>query len=134
MTKRTIHIILSLLLCTGSLAAQQKPVKRPNVIFIISDDHAYQTISAYGSKLMQTPNIDRIAKAGAILRNNVVTNSICGPSRAVLITGKYSHINGYKLNEKQFDVNQATFPEQLQKNGYQTAWVGKMHLGALPHG
>jgi arylsulfatase A-like enzyme len=134
MMKRPIYFFLSLLLLSGSLAAQQKPKARPNVIFIISDDHAYQAISAYGSKLMQTPNIDRIAKAGAILYNNVVTNSICGPSRAVLLTGKYSHVNGYKLNEKQFDVNQSTFPETLQKNGYQTAWVGKMHLGALPHG
>ena len=107
---------------------------KPNVIFIISDDHTWQAISAYGSKIAKTPNIDRIAKQGAILMNNVVTNSICGPSRATLLTGKYSHINGYKLNEKVFDINQAVFPEELQKVGYQTAWVGKMHLGALPHG
>ena len=133
-TAGAVCSLVLLLLLVAPLQAQQKPKGRPNVIFIISDDHAYQTISAYGSKLMQTPNIDRIAKAGAILNNNIVTNSICGPSRAVLITGKYSHINGYKLNEKQFDVSQATFPEELQKNGYQTAWVGKMHLGALPHG
>ncbi|MHA8051838.1 sulfatase family protein [Aquirufa sp. ROCK-SH2] len=108
--------------------------KRPNVIFIITDDHTSQAISAYGSKLAKTPNIDRIAKGGAILYNNVVVNSICGPSRATLLTGKYSHSNGYKLNEKVFDINQAVFPEELQKNGYQTAWVGKMHLGSLPHG
>ncbi|MDJ1506799.1 sulfatase [Cytophagaceae bacterium BD1B2-1] len=113
-------------------ATQEK--KRPNVIFILSDDHAYQAISAYGSKLVQTPSIDRIASQGAILYNNVVTNSICGPSRAVLLTGKHSHINGYKLNEKQFDINQPVFSEQLQQNGYQTAWIGKMHLGALPNG
>lgn len=108
--------------------------KRPNVIFIITDDHTSQAISAYGSKLAKTPNIDRIAKGGAILYNNVVVNSICGPSRATLLTGKYSHSNGYKFNEKVFDINQAVFPEELQKNGYQTAWVGKMHLGSLPHG
>lgn len=106
----------------------------PNVIFIISDDHTSQAISAYGSKLAKTPNIDRIAKEGAILYNNVVTNSICGPSRASLLTGKYSHSNGYKFNEKQFDINQHVFPEDLQKTGYQTAWIGKMHLGTLPHG
>lgn len=106
----------------------------PNVIFIFSDDHTHQTISAYGSKLAKTPNIDRIANEGAILHANVVTNSICGPSRATLLTGQYSHLNGYKLNEKVFDINQSVFPEELQKNGYQTAWIGKMHLGALPHG
>lgn len=107
---------------------------RPNIIFIFSDDHTHQAISAYGSKLAKTPNIDRIANEGAILHTNVVTNSICGPSRATLLTGKYSHLNGYKLNEKVFDINQPVFTEELQKNGYQTAWIGKMHLGSLPHG
>lgn len=106
----------------------------PNIIFIFSDDHTSQAISAYGSKLAKTPNIDRIANEGAILHTNIVTNSICGPSRATLLTGKFSHLNGYKLNEKVFDVNQPVFSEELQKNGYQTAWVGKMHLGSLPHG
>ena len=114
--------------------ASQQPPAKPNVIFIISDDHTSQAISAYGSKLAKTPNIDRIAREGAILYNNVVANSICGPSRATLLTGKYSHTNGYKLNEKVFDINQPVFPEELQKNGYQTAWIGKMHLGSLPHG
>ncbi|GAB3495282.1 sulfatase [Spirosoma knui] len=113
---------------------KQSPPARPNVIFIISDDHTSQAISAYGSRLAKTPNIDRIAREGAILYNNVISNSICGPSRATLLTGKYSHTNGYKLNEKVFDINQPVFPEELQKNGYQTAWVGKMHLGSLPHG
>ncbi len=108
--------------------------ERPNIIFIFSDDHTSQAISAYGSKLAKTPNIDRIANEGAILHTNIVTNSICGPSRATLLTGKFSHLNGYKLNEKVFDVNQPVFSEELQKNGYQTAWVGKMHLGSLPHG
>src|SRR5947208_10013575 len=84
---------------------------RPNVILIFSDDHAYQAISAYGSKLVQTPNIDRIAKEGAIFRNTFVTNSICGPSRATLLTGKYSHVNGYTLNEKKFNTGQQLMPE-----------------------
>ncbi|HLL97186.1 MAG TPA: sulfatase [Spirosoma sp.] len=106
----------------------------PNIIFIISDDHTSQAISAYGSKLAKTPNIDRIAREGAILYNNVVANSICGPSRATLLTGQFSHRNGYKFNEKVFDINQPVFSEELQKNGYQTAWIGKMHLGSLPHG
>lgn len=108
--------------------------ERPNIIFIISDDHTSQAISAYGSKLAKTPNIDRIAREGAILYNNVVANSICGPSRATLLTGQFSHRNGYKFNEKEFDISQPVFTEELQKNGYQTAWIGKMHLGSLPHG
>ncbi|WP_018621135.1 sulfatase family protein [Spirosoma luteum] len=114
--------------------AEAPPPSRPNIVFIISDDHTSQAISSYGSKLAKTPNIDRIAKEGAILYNNVVANSICGPSRATLLTGQFSHRNGYKLNEKVFDINQPVFTEELQKNGYQTAWIGKMHLGSLPHG
>ena len=117
----------------GSVVTNQGKA-RPNIIFIFSDDHTWQAISAYGSKLAKTPNIDRIANEGAILHTNIVTNSICGPSRATLLTGKFSHLNGYKLNEKVFDINQPVFSEELQKNGYQTAWIGKMHLGALPHG
>ncbi|MFT3702078.1 MAG: sulfatase [Agriterribacter sp.] len=108
--------------------------KRPNIIFILSDDHAYQATSAYGNKLIQTPNIDRIAKQGALLENNFVANSICGPSRATLLTGKFSHKNGYALNEKVFDNNQTMFPALLQQGGYQTAWIGKLHLGTLPTG
>ena len=112
------------------LSAQQ----RPNIIFILSDDHAYQAISAYGNQVVKTPNIDRIAHEGAILFRNFVANSICGPSRATLLTGKYSHKNGYTLNEKTFDVHQMTFPVLLQQTGYQTAWIGKLHLGSLPIG
>ncbi len=107
---------------------------KPNILFIISDDHAYQAISAYGSKIAKTPNIDRIAKEGAIFKNSFVTNSLCGPSRATLLTGKYSHINGYKANEERFNVNQTLFSNLLQQNQYQTAWIGKWHLGTLPKG
>ena len=107
---------------------------QPNIIFIISDDHAFQAIGAYGGKLMPTPNIDRIAKEGAIFHNSFVTNSICGPSRATMLTGKYSHKNGYPVNEEKFDVNQFLFSRLLQQNNYQTAWVGKWHLGNLPQG
>ncbi len=108
--------------------------KRPNIVFIISDDHAYQAIGAYGGKIAKTPNIDRIAKEGAIFRNSFVTNSLCGPSRATLLTGKYSHLNGYKANEERFNVNQTLFSTLLQQNQYQTAWIGKWHLGTLPRG
>ena len=102
---------------------------------IISDDHAYQTISAYGSKLMQTPNIDRIANEGARFDKAYVTNSICGPSRAVILTGKYSHKNGFKDNENsRFDGSQDSFIKQLTKNGYNTAWIGKWHLETIPQG
>lgn len=127
--------LLSLLLAILPLFlwAQSAP-QRPNIIFILSDDHAYQATSAYGNKIVQTPGIDRIGHEGAILYNNLVANSICGPSRATLLTGKYSHKNGYKLNEKTFDVQQETFPVLLQQNGYQTAWIGKLHLGSLPIG
>lgn len=108
---------------------------RPNIIFIFSDDHAYQSIGAYGNKYAKTPNIDRLAREGALLTNNLVTNSICGPSRATLLTGKFSHMNGYKNNDNtRFDTNQTLFSEELRKNGYQTAWVGKMHLNSLPAG
>lgn len=108
---------------------------RPNIVFIFSDDHAYQAIGAYGNRYAKTPNIDRIAREGALLKNNLVTNSICGPSRATLLTGKYSHMNGYPRNDRtRFDITQTLFPKELQKGGYQTAWVGKMHLNSLPEG
>lgn len=109
--------------------------KRPNVIIIVSDDHAYQAISAYGNKLIKTPNIDRIAHEGARFDRAYVTNSICGPSRAVILTGKYSNKNGFTDNEhSRFDGAQNTFIKELAKSGYQTAWIGKWHLETKPQG
>lgn len=109
--------------------------KRPNIVIIISDDHAYQAIGAYGSKLMHTPNIDRIAKEGVVFNKAYVTNSICGPSRAVILTGKYSHKNGFKDNEhSKFDGSQDSFIKQLRASGYLTAWIGKWHLETEPQG
>lgn len=108
--------------------------RKPNILIIISDDHAYQSISAYGSRLMQTPNIDRIAREGVLFNRAFVTNSICAPSRAVLLTGKYSHKNGMKDNLHEFDGRQNTFIKELSKSGYQTAWIGKWHLGSNPQG
>ncbi len=107
---------------------------RPNIVFIMSDDHAYQAISAYDTSLTRTPNIDRIAKEGMLFTNACVTNSICAPSRAVILTGKHSHINGKIDNYFAFDTNNITFPQILQANGYQTAMFGKLHFGNNPKG
>lgn len=106
----------------------------PNILFIMSDDHAYQAISAYGHGLNETPNIDRIAEEGALFTRACVTNSICAPSRAVLLTGKHSFINGKVDNVQPFNWDQDNFPKLLQANGYQTALIGKIHLDGLPQG
>jgi arylsulfatase A-like enzyme len=111
-----------------------KSKKKPNIVFIMSDDHAYQAISAYDTTLIQTPNIDRLAKEGVLFTNASVTNSICAPSRAVILTGKHSHINGKIDNLSPFDTTNVTFPMLLQKAGYQTAMFGKLHFGNNPKG
>jgi arylsulfatase A-like enzyme len=107
---------------------------QPNIIFIMSDDHAYQAIGAYGSVLNETPNIDRLANEGMRFDRAFVTNSICSPSRAVILTGKHSHINGVRNNVNVFDNQQQTFPKILQQSGYQTAMIGKWHLKSEPTG
>ena len=116
------------------LAATLWGSAKPNVVFIFSDDHATQAISAYGSKINRTPNIDRIAREGAIFRNNFCANSICGPSRATILTGKHSHKNGFMRNGNRFDPEQTTFPKLLRKVDYRTAVFGKWHLGTEPTG
>lgn len=108
--------------------------ERPNIIFIMSDDHAYQAISAYSNHLIETPNIDRIAKMGMLFTNASVTNSICAPSRATILTGKHSHLNGKIDNHFPFDTTNITFPQILQTAGYQTAMFGKLHFGNSPKG
>jgi len=119
--------------CTKS-GTKQTDAARPNIILIMSDDHAYQAISAYSNHLMETPNIDRIAKEGILFSNACVTNSICAPSRAVIFTGKHSHLNGKIDNRFPFDTTQITFPQLLQQGGYQTAIFGKLHFGNNPKG
>ncbi len=108
--------------------------ERPNILFIFTDDHSKEAISAYGSTLIETPNLDRIADEGALMLNNTVCNSICGPSRAAILTGKHSHMNGKIDNIQLFDPSQPTFPVTMQENGYNTAIVGKWHLDGDPHG
>ena len=127
--KRTIIVF-----AVGLLLLSCKNETRPNIIFIMSDDHAEKAISAYDPSLIRTPNIDRLADEGIRFENSYVTNSICAPSRAVLLTGKYSHINGKRDNRDVFDPNQMTFPKLLQEAGYQTAVIGKWHLKSDPVG
>lgn len=128
-----VFFILNLVF-VPQIFAQQNSGERPNIIFIMTDDHAFQAISAYEDDLIQTPQIDRIAQEGALMEQAFVTNSICGPSRAVIITGKYSHKNGFKRNLDNFNGNQQTLPKILGANGYQTALIGKWHLKSVPQG
>ncbi|MHC4337483.1 MAG: twin-arginine translocation signal domain-containing protein, partial [Planctomycetota bacterium] len=113
---------------------ESKPGKRPNILFIMSDDHAAPAISCYGSKMNKTPSIDRIANEGMRFDNCFCTNSICTPSRATILTGKYSHKNGCLTLSDRFDGTQQTFPKLLQEAGYYTAVVGKWHLKTEPTG
>ena len=139
MKKITISIAAVAVIAIGMFSFKQATKKtqagrRPNIVFIMSDDHAYQAISAYSNRLTQTPNIDRIAKEGMLFSNACVTNSICAPSRAVILTGKHSHLNGKIDNNFPFDTTNITFPQLLQANGYETAMFGKLHFGNSPKG
>src|SRR3954471_17445876 len=128
---RTLPALIALLVIV--LRAPAATDSRPNIIFIMSDDHAAHAIGAYGSRVNQTPNIDRLAREGMLLRNVFVTNSICTPSRAAILTGQYSHLNGVPVFNR-FDSSRTTVAKLLQQGGYYTGMIGKWHLGSDPAG
>ncbi|MGC6427383.1 MAG: sulfatase [Akkermansiaceae bacterium] len=127
-----MKILIPFFCSLGLLSAKQ-----PNIVFIFSDDHAPHAIGAYNGWLKSvnpTPNIDKLASQGMLFENSFCTNSICGPSRAVILTGKHSHLNGFMNNGNNFNGDQQTFPKLLQKAGYKTALFGKWHLKSTPQG
>ena len=135
MQKLTTALVVSLL-ALGALA-RAADTNRPNILFVFTDDHALNAISAYGgplAKIAPTPHLDRIAREGMLFRHCLVTNSICAPSRAVVLTGKYSHLNGQRTNKDRFNGSQQTVSKLMGKAGYQTAIVGKWHLKSTPTG
>jgi len=129
--KRPILSVAATLICSAALSQK---TSRPNIVFIMTDDHSYQTLSSYDNRFIETPNIDRIAKEGVKFTNSFVANSISGPSRACMLTGKFSHKNGMTTNATRFDSTQITFPKLLNSAGYETAIIGKWHLKSEPAG
>ncbi len=130
---RNIHTLLPLLSLAAQACAQAD--ERPNIVYIMADDHTAQMMSCYGNSPVPTPNIDRIAQGGVLFSQSFVANSLSGPSRACMLTGKHSHKNGFTGNEHGvFDGSQQTMPKLMQEAGYQTALIGKWHLVSTPTG
>lgn len=127
-------LLLAIVLLIFSFAVNARAAERPNIVFIFSDDHAAHAIGAYGSNINKTPSIDRLAQEGMLFRNAFCANAICTPSRATILTGKHSHMNGVYNVADWFDGSQQTFPKLLQQAGYQTALIGKWHLASDPTG
>ncbi len=134
-----IPVFLILLFVSACKTGEKEKtqLRRPNIVYIMSDDHGYQAMSCYNGKLNKTPNLDRIADGGVIFTRAFVTNSLCSPSRATLLTGKFSNKNGLYINRgghNDFDTAQMTFPKLLHRAGYQTAMIGKWHIKSMPVG
>lgn len=128
-----LFLAFFLAVLTACNSASEKPKDAPpNIIFIMTDDHARRTVSAYDGAINSTPNIDRLAAEGAVFLNSFVANSICNPSRAAILTGKHSHKNGVVGNASPWNNNQTLFPRLLQQEGYTTALIGKWHLNSPP--
>ena len=135
---RSLRLALIAALCLAPRAADAQ--RRPNIIFLFSDDHAAHAISAYrphlayGGTMPRTPHLDRLAAGGMLFQNAFVTNSICGPARATVLTGQYGHLTGVMTNRDELHPTHITFPRLVQQAGYQTALFGKWHLRAQPQG